>query len=182
MFKPAPINLGSRSSLLRKLPKEFRYLLDRAIVNRDPPGYGALYTKFNLAVFGASFSALYKYARRLRTQADSLRLGNLAFPGLPDPGPALPILLACRVLKALEDGSSSARTLRDLVDSWRLAAATDLLRRRQGALLKDALRWTGAKAGDPRRPAKSDGTQARNAEVLVRAAVPAQLSPQRPQT
>ena len=58
--------IAFRSTLYEKLPAELRRDLDAAIVNRDLPKYRDLYTTFDLARYGVSFSAVFRYARRLR--------------------------------------------------------------------------------------------------------------------
>jgi hypothetical protein len=143
------LEIDSRSTLFEKLPPDLRRRLDQAIIDHDPPRYRALHAKFNLAAHGVSFTALYRYARRLRLQADMLHVASLALPDSPDVAESLPTLLAYRLLDALNDESSSPRMLHRLVDAWRIATTTRLaLDRQEAALAEDRRKSKNREAED----------------------------------
>jgi len=58
-----------QSSLLRRLSAEQRAELDRAIIDHEPASYRGMYKEFALHEHGVSFTAFYRYARRLRIHA-----------------------------------------------------------------------------------------------------------------
>ena len=132
--------IETQSSLYEKTDPDFRRSLDRAVIDRDPPTYKALYNKFKLAAKDISFMAFYRYARRLRAHAAMLELADLALPEGCDPVQILPKLLANRLLDAAIDESTSPRTLQRLTDAWRFAAQTQLLLERHQTTLDEIRR------------------------------------------
>ena len=127
----------SRSSLFEKLPADLRRRLDQAIIDRDPASYRELHAKFDLAGHEVSFTALYRYARRLRAQADLLSLAELTLPDSPDLAAGVPTLFAYRLLDALNDETASPRELSRLVIAWRTAVNAHLALQRQDAQLAE---------------------------------------------
>jgi len=138
---PRPFDdVESRSSLLAKLPADLRLKLHQAIIDRDPPTYRALFCKFNLTGHGISFTAFYRYARRLRHQADLLDLAQLALPEDADVPAAIHNLISHRLLESLLHDDPSPRALHRLTEAYRIATATLLNLQRQKEFLKDAVR------------------------------------------
>lgn len=130
----------SRSTILEKIPADLRGDIDRAVVNRDPPTYRAVFEKFDLARRGVSLTAFYYYARRIRARAEWVHIAELAAEGRPeeDVTEFLPRILAHRLFDAAIDESTSPRTLQRLADAWRVAAATRLALHRHTLVLEDA--------------------------------------------
>ena len=85
---PEPARLGgsetlrrqdnSRSSLFEKLPPDLRRALDVAIAEHVPPTFRAVWMQFELANFGVSFPAFYRYARRVRERVNLIEAAALA--------------------------------------------------------------------------------------------------------
>ncbi|MEE8171215.1 MAG: hypothetical protein V3T70_11775 [Phycisphaerae bacterium] len=132
----APL-VASRSSLFEKLPADFRRKLDQAVIDRDPPGYRALFNKFNLAARGVSHTAFSDSARRLRAHADLAHLAELVRPGDVNPADLIPFILAHRLLDASSDEATSPRTLHRLAETWRIVTSTRLNLERHAALLQN---------------------------------------------
>jgi len=133
-------DVESRSSVFAKLPADFRLELHHAIIDREPPTYRALYFKFNLADHGVSFTAFYRYARRLRHQADLLDLADLAVPENADVPAAIHTLMSHRLLDSLLHDESSPNALHRLAESYRIATASLINLQRQKEILKEAVR------------------------------------------
>ncbi|HVP12161.1 MAG TPA: hypothetical protein VMV94_13370 [Phycisphaerae bacterium] len=149
--------------------------LDRAIVNRDPPTYREIHAKFRLAEQGVGYWSLYRYARKLRLNADLLHLAQLTAPDEPDLLAALPKLLAQRLFQALlyEDNASPSE-LHRLTYAYRAGSNAALAREKltaaratagqcvQGNLRDNLLKLlvsqhsTAAEAQTSRSPAEAD--------------------------
>ncbi len=117
---------NTQSSLFDKLPEELRRRLDLAIVHRIPPTFKEVWMQFELAKFGVSFSALYRYARRLRDRVNIAETAHLIDDDHPDMGAAIQKLLARRVLELLlhTGGASCAQEIAALVSACRKSAKT----------------------------------------------------------
>ena len=147
---PVP-EIPSRSTLFEKLPSDLRRDLDQAIINRDLPKYRDLHARFDLAAYGVSFSAFFRYARRLRAQADMLHLAQSALPNSSEITQALPTLFAYRLFDALNGETAGSRQLHRLVDSWRVAANTQMALQRHALALADATAASARAEQDARR-------------------------------
>lgn len=123
-----------RSSMLKRVPEDIRQMVDRSIVENDPPGYKACYARWELEAYGVSFTAFYMYARRLRRQAAALHLRELTEAPEADFTERLPGLVAQRLIEHLTYGEparpldlhrllSCYRTAIDTVRQGRAAAA-----------------------------------------------------------
>jgi hypothetical protein len=156
--------IESRSTIFEKLPTDLRRRLDQAIIDRDPPSYRALHAKFGLSAHGVSFTALYRYARRLRAQADLLHVAHLALPDAPDVAQSLPTLLAYRLLDALNNEDSSPRLLHRLVDAWRIAVNAKLALDHEAADLAEVRRRSKNQEANELFKAIHDLTKLRKAE------------------
>src|ERR1051325_4432264 len=69
---------NTRSSLFEKLTPDLRRALDVAIIERDPPTLAAIWMEHKLADHGISYSAFYRYARRLRDRATLAEIADLS--------------------------------------------------------------------------------------------------------
>lgn len=117
---------NTQSSLFDKLPEELRRRLDLAIVHRIPPTFKDVWMQFELAKFGVSFSALYRYARRLRDRLNIAEALLLTDDDQPDIDAAIQKLLSRRVLELLlhTGGASCAQEIAALVSAGRKGAKT----------------------------------------------------------
>lgn len=117
---------NNRSSLFDKLPDDLRRRLDLAIVHRIPPTFKAVWMQFELAKFGVSFSALYRYARRLRDRINLAEAVLIADDDQPDIDAAIQKLLSRRVLELLmhTGAADCAREIAALVSASRKGART----------------------------------------------------------
>ena len=125
--------IDSHSSVLEKVPADLRQKVDRAVIDRDPPTYRALFKKFDLAERGVSLTAFFYYARRLRAQAELIQLAQLALPEGDDIAEALPRILAHRLFDAAADEAASPLTIQRLADAWRIVNAARLAQERHDA-------------------------------------------------
>ena len=130
--------VDSHSSVCDKVPADLRRDLDRAVVDRDPPTYRALFKKFNLAEHGVSLTAFFYYARRLRAQAELIHLARIALPEGDDITEALPGILAHRLFDAADDEAASPRTVQRLADAWRIVNAARLAQQRHQTAAQNA--------------------------------------------
>src|SRR5262245_31632843 len=104
------------SAVFEKLTPEFRAKIDRAIVDRACPTYKAIHATYKLEQHGINYVAFWRYAHRLRNDAELMQFDDLLHPEddkLPD---AMPRLVYQRLFRAVtQDGST--REVRDLVTS-----------------------------------------------------------------
>jgi hypothetical protein len=129
---------ASRTTIYDKLSPDLRHALDQAIVDRDPPTFRAAYDKFRLEAAGVSFYAFYRYARKLRTQADRLHLAELTLPDDAELGDAMPRLIGQRLLETLiYEETASPEALQRLTRAYRIATEASFARRRFAARLED---------------------------------------------
>jgi hypothetical protein len=78
MSNPQRTHDNTRSSIFEKLTPDQRKALDVAIIERLPPTFQAVYMEHNLPALGVSFTAFYRYARRLRDRANVAEIAELA--------------------------------------------------------------------------------------------------------
>jgi len=110
-----------RSSLLQRLSAEQRGELDRAIIDHEPASYRGMYKEFALGEFGISFTAFYRYARRIRLHAalqDAIE-DDLP-PGGDDPA-RLVRVLARRLWEALAHPDGPPALIARYFNLWRHA-------------------------------------------------------------
>src|SRR5215468_2881682 len=101
--------LASKSTVLEKLPREVRAAVDRALVNRDPPTYRAIFQKFELNLFNISFSSFYAYGRRVRYEAALLDQAMAVAPSTHDAADIATRLLSMHLILLLQDEDPSPR-------------------------------------------------------------------------
>jgi hypothetical protein len=92
---------NSTSSMFKKLDATLREKVNRAIADRSPPMLQSVYETFDLKNRGISFSAFYRYARRLREQTTELQTAELAGDEGVDIAASLPTLLGRRFVDQL---------------------------------------------------------------------------------
>src|ERR1044071_2153603 len=118
------------SSILEKIAPDALSALEHAVVTRTPPTFTACYEKFALAEAGLSFSAFYRYARRLR---DASRLTSIAELNGKDAVAALnavPHLVANQLVDALTVENPSSRTVARLAGAYHHFVSAQVARRR----------------------------------------------------
>jgi len=123
-------NDNNASTLFSKLDPHRRDKLDRAIADGTPPTYTACYQQFNLAQAGISYSAFYRYARRLRTTANMSRLAELTIPESENPEKLLPRFICQQLVGALLTEEAAPRDIERLTNAYRMAAQVQLARLR----------------------------------------------------
>jgi hypothetical protein len=101
MFHPPSSARGNQSSLYEKLDPDLRKKLDRAIAQRQPPTLQACYESHALAALGVSRAAFYRYARRVRQQAELHHVAELVHPGDSNPARYLPELIRRQLIEML---------------------------------------------------------------------------------
>ena len=115
---------NGRSSLFEKLPAELRREIDIAVVERTPPTYAAIWMDLKLADRGISYSAFYRYARRLRDRANLAEVAELTGDEI-DLDTPIRRLLARRALDSLiSDDQSSPAELTALLSALRQSTRT----------------------------------------------------------
>jgi len=92
-----------RNSILKKLSPSLRRQLDRSIADRDPPTYRETFALFQLAEQGISYSAFYRYARKVRLEIEFIHTAAIAFPDGRSIHAILPNLIAARLLEIIND-------------------------------------------------------------------------------
>src|SRR5437867_11081331 len=118
---------NSQSSIFEKLPPELRHQIDIAIIERVPPTYAAVWMHFKLADHRVSFTAFYRYARRLRDRANVAEIANLANDDDADIDSAIRKLAARQVLELLLNNDEIApKDIAALISAHRHAAQTTL--------------------------------------------------------
>lgn len=124
--QPQPVieRLDSRSSVYEKLTPDQRRKIDRALIDRDPPTYRAVFKKFNLAARGLSFTAFYSYARHVRRAAAATQLAERTGNGEneSDVVHTLPKLLGELLLEYLTyPEEASPNTVHRLTQAYKIA-------------------------------------------------------------
>lgn len=117
---------SDHGSIFKNLTPEQRRHLDRAIADRDPPSYKEVYRRFRLAERNVSFSAFYRYARKIRLDVECMHTANLAFPDGRDIHAILPKLIAVRLLEIINDPENPPKpdVILRLTQAHRAAAQT----------------------------------------------------------
>jgi len=123
---------NNRSSIFDKLPEDLRRQLDLAIVHRIPPTFKDVWMQFELAKFGVSYSALYRYARRLRDRLNIAEAVLLSDDDGAEVDAAIQKLLARRLLELLlhTGGASCAKEIAAITAAQRKGAQTTVDLRR----------------------------------------------------
>ncbi|HKQ50614.1 MAG TPA: hypothetical protein VJZ71_21265 [Phycisphaerae bacterium] len=123
---------NGRSSLFDKLPEELRRRLDLAILHRIPPTFKDVWMQFELSKFGVSYSALYRYARRLRDRLNMAEAVFLNDDDGADVDAAIQKLLSRRLLELLlhTGGASCAKEIAALTSAQRKGVRTTVDLRR----------------------------------------------------
>lgn len=101
MTHPPCYDQGNQSSLYEKLDPDLRKELDRAIVERRPASLQVCYDDFGLKARGISRAAFYRYAQRLRKEAELHHIAEMVRPDDPDAGRYAPELIKRRLLDLL---------------------------------------------------------------------------------
>jgi hypothetical protein len=129
--------IDSKSSMFAKTDPMLRRRIDRALVERQPATYKGVYEEFRLHSLGISFTAFYTYASRLRANAASMGLAEVALPEGAAVSEMLPELLGNRLFEAAMDEDATPGTLYRLALSYRIACEAFYARRRFAAEIED---------------------------------------------
>lgn len=123
---------SGRSSLFAKLPPDLRRAVDIAIAEHVPPTFRAVWMQFELARFGVTFSAFYRYARRLRERVNLLEAAALAGENDADVDAVLKKLTGRRALDLLlhSHGAECLKEIAALVSAHSQTAWLDIAERR----------------------------------------------------
>jgi hypothetical protein len=117
MKRSATYDKGNQSSIYARLDPDLRKKLDRAIVERQPATLQSCYDEFALAGRGISRGAFYRYARRLRQEAELHHVADLVHPDDPDPRRYNQQLIQRRLLDMLLNEDVSAANISRLVNA-----------------------------------------------------------------
>ena len=115
---------NNKSSVFERVPPDVRHALDVAIIERIPPTFRSVWMQFELAQFGVSFTAFYRYARRLRDRANLAEAATLVGEDDADLAAALHKLVARRLLELLlhTGGAACTREIAALTSAHRQVA------------------------------------------------------------
>ncbi len=132
MSEPHRTHENNKSSLFEKLPPDLRRAVDIAIIERHPPTFRAVWMELQLGRFGVSFTAFYRYARRLRDRVNLAEAAGLAAENDPGIDDAIQKLVSRQLLELLLNthGPESTKEITALMSAHRQAAKTDLHDRR----------------------------------------------------
>ncbi|MBN2563561.1 MAG: hypothetical protein JXQ75_21795 [Phycisphaerae bacterium] len=122
----------SNSSVLDKTTSQLRREINKALVDRDPPTYKAVYAKFKLEKHGISYHAFYRYARRVRSAAAMFDMAEMTASAGTDLPAVLPKVLAQRLLEVLAFEDVSPRHIQRLADAYKTAVNAQVTIRRHG--------------------------------------------------
>lgn len=111
---------NGRSLIFEKLTLDERRAVDVAIIERLPPTLTAVWMDHKLGEKGISYSAFYRYARRLRTQCELHDLAELT--PAEDPEKILPRVIARQLLDAILSEDVSSDAVHRLANAYRIAA------------------------------------------------------------
>jgi hypothetical protein len=129
--------IDSKSSMFAKTDPVLRRRIDRALVERQPATYKGVYEEFRLHSLGISFTAFYTYASRLRANAASMGLAEVALPEGTAVSDMLPELLGNRLFEASMDEEATPGTLYRLAQAYRIANEAFYARRRYAAEIEN---------------------------------------------
>ena len=108
----------SHSSVIDKAPPDILEQVDRAIVKRDPPGYKAIYLKFDLASRGLRYKTFWRYAHKLRFNADLAKQVQAMATPQTDPAECALRLLAIHLQGLLRNRPLNPRHVRRAVEAY----------------------------------------------------------------
>jgi len=114
----------TKSSVFEKVPPEHLRKVNRAIIDRDPPTYPAVYKRFDLRAHGVSFSAFFRYAHGLRLHAAACTFppgGAADSDAYPDPFASIVTMLTNRLIEALADPEPSFNAIHRMMNTLRVA-------------------------------------------------------------
>lgn len=133
MAEPQRQHENNRSSIFEKVPPTLRDEVDLAIIRRSPPTFAAAYQEHQLWNYGVSYTAFYRYARRLRDQANLASMADLTSAAAENGQieDSIRALLARQVFDTLLNDGASPRDLASLLSSLRGLTRAALLDRMQ---------------------------------------------------
>lgn len=114
----------AKSSLFEKLTPDLRKTLDRAIIDRTPATYRALFEHFKLREHGVSFAALCRYAKRIRDASTLGRVAECISPDAKETEKLIPRIVAQQLIDTLFEPNPSSRAIHRLADAYRMASKT----------------------------------------------------------
>src|SRR5262245_54281203 len=112
---------GGQSSLFEKLSPDQRRAVDVAIVERIPPTYAAVWMDHQLGEKGITYSAFYRYARRLRDRANVAELAECTAHAPAELTEPTRRLLSRRILDALLTDEIAPEEITRLMSALRQA-------------------------------------------------------------
>lgn len=98
---------NNQSSLFEKVPPDLLRAVNIAIIERRPPTFRAVWMQFELANFGVSYTAFYRYARRLRDRVNLAEAAGLSAEDDPGVDAAIQKLADRRLLELLLNADSA---------------------------------------------------------------------------
>ncbi len=153
-----PFERDITSTLHTRLQPWLRDRVDRAILDKRFGGQRAIYRYFQLAAWGISIAAFFRYARRLRKRAVRLDVTDLT-PAESERAPSnAALLLIQRLLESLVLGNPSPSALEKLTRACYLAVRMEAFIREQNNRIYPR---------DPGRPDPDPEIEAAHQEALA---------------
>lgn len=123
---------NNKSSLFEKLPPDLLHAVNVAIIERRPPTFRAVWMELELGKFGVSYTAFYRYARRLRDRVNLAEAAGLSAEDDPGVDAAIQKLADRRLLELLLNADSAELNpeIVALLSAHHRGAQLDLHRRR----------------------------------------------------
>ena len=118
----SPDKLDNHSTVFEKTTPQERIKIDRAIIDRDPATYRAIFKVFKLIAKGFSFTSFYYYARRIRHHATARNLTELIITEPGEVPRALPDILAGLIVEHMQfTDEVSPNVIHRLTQSYKIA-------------------------------------------------------------
>ncbi|MEE8386682.1 MAG: hypothetical protein V3S01_12280 [Dehalococcoidia bacterium] len=130
------MRLGSwnetNSSMFEKVPKEVRVEINRGLIDREPATFRGVFARVKGGGYGVSYSAFYRYARRVRGQAAMFEMAEATASAGKEVPAMLPKVLAQRLLETLAFEEVSPRHIQRMTDAYKTAVKTQVTIRQHG--------------------------------------------------
>jgi hypothetical protein len=123
---------NNQSSVFAKVPPDLLRAVNVAIIERHPPTFRAVWMQFELGKFGVSYTAFYRYARRLRDRVNLAEAAGLSAEDDSGLDAAIEKLASRRLLELLldSDGSELTKEIAALMSAHHQGAKISLHHRR----------------------------------------------------
>ncbi len=120
-----PETVSRRWSILDRLPPELLVCMEEQVLETRPREYKQIYESLLLAELGVTYSAFYRYARRLRSRAALQEAADFKPEHAHAAERELPRLYATRLVEALTLDHPSPLHLKRLAEGYSLVARAE---------------------------------------------------------